>query len=271
MSVVWSEIWMWIRPRILHTRDVSGDSGGRQTAAAPTQVPARVIIKSKHWRGDLVPGAGWALGVTITLLLSLPRPGNHSYGSRKEEGKCRDLALIQWFNFCFYRLDVIALLVVFVEQWQWIKKETFQHNVRSPAITVTERPIFTEAVLCSRDELLDTAGPGRGHQLTISPLLQGQWSNECLHVSCHGERMPSLNISGSLSPWHGSRRDRGKSPVPRAQLQAVSSALELRATLPPLIMYDSSRGLKSGSPKQLKNMPPMMNCCKKFSHYARKY
>ena len=71
-----------------------------------------------------MPGAGWALGVTITLLLSLPRPGNHSYDSRKEEGRCRDLALIQLFNFCFYTictelgcsLEVIALLVVFVEQ-----------------------------------------------------------------------------------------------------------------------------------------------------------
>ena len=76
----------------------SGDSAGRQTAAAPTQVPARVIIKSKHWRGDLVHwrrlGAGCNHNIA-PLLLSLPRPGNHSYGSRKEEGKCRDLALIQ--------------------------------------------------------------------------------------------------------------------------------------------------------------------------------
>ena len=35
-------------------------------------------------------------------------------------------------------------------------------------LTVTERPIFTEALLSSRDELLDTAGPGRGHQLTTA-------------------------------------------------------------------------------------------------------
>ena len=60
-------------------------------------------------------------------------------------------------------------------------------------LTVTERPIFTEAVLSSRDELLDTGGPGRGHQLTSSQLRQGQWSNECLHVHCEGERMPAAS------------------------------------------------------------------------------
>ena len=77
---------MWIRPRILHTRDVGGDSGGRQTAAAPTQVPARVIIKSKHWRGDLVPGAGWALGVTITCCCCLSRAQEiiHTAAGRKK-------------------------------------------------------------------------------------------------------------------------------------------------------------------------------------------
>ena len=40
---------------------------------------------------------------------------------------------------------------------------------------------------------------------------------------------------------------------------AVSLDLALRATLHPLIMYDSSCGLKSGSPRQSKSMLPTTN------------
>ena len=77
---------MWIRPSILHTRDVGGDSGGRQTAAAPTQVPARVIIKSKHWRGDLVHWCRLGAGCNHNIAAAVSPAPRKSF-IRQQEGR----------------------------------------------------------------------------------------------------------------------------------------------------------------------------------------
>ena len=104
--------------------------------------------------------------------------------------------MIQFFF--FYVLSLAApltslhCLLCLLNNDSKLRKKLF-HIMHAHKLTVTERPIFTEALLSSRDELLDTAGPGRGHQLTSSPLLQGQWSNKCLHVLRDVERMPAAS------------------------------------------------------------------------------